>query len=53
MTISLSNITVNEATRGIQIGTLSGGSNYTLYSSDIQIITLLMVTHYLSIPMHS
>ena len=33
MTISLSNTTVNEATRGIQIGTLSGGSNYTVYSS--------------------
>ena len=33
MTISLSNLTVNEATRGIQIGTLSGGSNYTVYSS--------------------
>lgn len=33
MTISLSNSTVNEATLGVQIGTLSGGSGYSIYSS--------------------
>ncbi len=31
MTISLSNLTVNEATPGAVIGTLSGGSNYSIY----------------------
>ena len=34
MTISLSNTTVNEGTLGVQIGTLSGGSNYSIYTSN-------------------